>query len=243
MPIECEKEYNGITNNDDGIILSGQKYYSGADPDMSDIAVKFYEIIYKDLLDQFRIKSILNDEGYLRCPEFAGDTMNSFNTVANKTPGAGLSRRQRTPKSEWPEYLRDYNEKNHCLANFWLLPLEIGRSLNGELNKAVKPINDYVDNFLNLIKTEIKFDKSESCFFRSFDSFDEFIDIHFVKSYIKNGSINFYSGSDSNSEKIIESMLQRIDQRAEDIANSKYVDDLVALYEEIRCKEVANELQ
>ena len=239
MPIHCDKKYESIKLSEDGIILSGQKYRQKyidevADPDVSDIAVHFYEIIYKDLFGKYNLSSLLNG-CYFRCSEFAGDTMNSFNTTANKTPGAGIKSKERTPKDEWPEYLRNYSERYHCLANFWLLPVEIGRSLDGNLNKARGPINDYMDNFLHMIKTEVKFDKSERCYFRAFDSWEDFVDTHFINGYIKNGAVNMYSTGDVGlcSEKIIENMLSRVEQRAEDIANSKYADEIIELFNKL----------
>jgi hypothetical protein len=114
---------------EDDKVLSGQKYYSSADADMSDFAIGFYEIIYKEIL---KGKPILGQKGSLRNSEFAGDTMNSFNTIANCTPGAGKSSRLRTEKEEWPEYLRVYHSQYHCLANFWILPMDIGRTTKGK---------------------------------------------------------------------------------------------------------------
>lgn len=124
MPICCDKRYNGIfrVNNK---INTGQKYYSSADEDMSDFAIGFYNILYKESLNS---NPILKNDGYLLNKEFAGDTMNSVNTIENITPGAGKTIKERTEEGKWPEYLQNYHDKYHCLANFWLLPMDVGRT-------------------------------------------------------------------------------------------------------------------
>ncbi|MDO4799577.1 MAG: hypothetical protein Q4A52_03550, partial [Bacillota bacterium] len=70
-------------------------------------------------------KSLLDAQGYLVDKEFAGDTMCSFHTVANRTPGAGSSASRRTAPENWPQILREFYRSYHCLANFWLLPMEL----------------------------------------------------------------------------------------------------------------------
>ncbi|MGL5087167.1 MAG: hypothetical protein ACRC68_15880 [Clostridium sp.] len=95
--------------------------------------------------------------------------MNSFNTIANITPGAGKSSKTRTPDKNWPEYSRNYFNRYHYLANFWILPMETGRTTKGVLNKAIKPINDYMDRFLELIHSEIRFDGCDREYFRCFN--------------------------------------------------------------------------
>lgn len=60
---------------------------------MSNLAIEFYKIIY-DIDD---IDDILDESGNLLFgKQFAGDTMCSFNTIANKVPEAGRSKKQRT---------------------------------------------------------------------------------------------------------------------------------------------------
>lgn len=62
-----------------------KNYPIGLDPDMSDFAIGFYEILYNDFLSN----PILNGAEALSNNEFASDTMNSFNTIANKVLEAG----------------------------------------------------------------------------------------------------------------------------------------------------------
>lgn len=69
------------------------------DPDMSDIAVAFYEIIYRNTI-MFSKENL--GESF---PGYAGDTMNSFNSVA---------------KNASPEMKQKWYFRYHCLANFWL---------------------------------------------------------------------------------------------------------------------------
>lgn len=224
-PIYCDKKHEGVSRVDNKII-SGQNYYSTADEDMSDFAIGFYNIVYKDLLSS---NPILKDDGYLLNKEFAGDTMNSFNTIANITPGAGISRKGRTIDKEWPEYLKHYHNKYNCLANFWILPLQLGRTRNGALNKSTNPINDYMDRFLEKVYSEIRFDGCDREYFRCFKSWDEFSSIHFLtNNYVnKELEVDLYSIHNENgSEDFIIKALEKIGRRAECIAESKYAEQL-----------------
>ena len=228
MPIVCDKDYDGITLSN-GFILSGQKYYSSADEDMSDFSIRFYEIVYRNLLGKLSIKALLSDAGFLCSNELAGDTMNSFNTAANITAGAGKSSRLRTPEDEWPDYLRMYKRNYHCLANFWLLPMEVGRTTRGGMNKAKKPINDYMDNFLEMVRLSVSFDESERLYYRCFEDWDGFVDNHFIRgAYLTSGQIEKYSNS--GSEIFIAHALSRIEKRATEIAESKYAVELAELF-------------
>ena len=196
------------------VIQSTQTYESSFDEDMSDFAVGFYEVLYKSLLDG---KKILHQEK-LADVEFAGDTMNSFNTIANRVPEAGKSRKQRTDEEVWPEYLRHFKDHYHCLANFWLLPMEIGRKSNHRYSKT--RCKDYMDRFLNKISKE--FEKVMDR--KKYKDFEEFKKLHFLEgSYIdaEDGKVLSFSNSSKNTaEEVIESMNQKIYKRAEMIANS-----------------------
>lgn len=197
------------------VIQSTQTYESSFDEDMSDFAVGFYEVLYKSLLDG---KKILHQEK-LADVEFAGDTMNSFNTIANRVPEAGKSRKQRTDEEVWPEYLRHFKDHYHCLANFWLLPMEIGRKSNHEYSKI--RCKDYMDRFLNKISKDLK----EVVDIEKYKDFEKFKTVHFLEgSYIdaEVGKVLSFSNSSKNTpEEVIKSMTQKIYKRAEMIANSK----------------------
>ncbi|NRT71129.1 hypothetical protein [Clostridium beijerinckii] len=226
MPIYCDKKHDKISREDNKI-KTGQKYRSMPDEDMSDFAIGFYEIIYKDILNS---KPLLEKNGSLRNNEYVGDTMNSFNTIANIIPEAGKSSSERTAKEEWPEYLRTYHSKYHCLANFWLLPMEIGRTTKGKINKAIKAIGDYMDRFLEMLYSEVRFDESDgSKYFSCFKNWNDFTDRHFLKnSYLdKKLKVDLYSNyNEDRSEYFIEKALDKIEQRAKCIAKSNYAEEL-----------------
>lgn len=117
MPIEI---VNGKSYIENGVIYSDCHYRSEVgDPDMCDVAIGFYKILYG--------KSMLNSDNKIGDVDFAGDTMNSFNSIANLVPGAGTSKGARTCMEFWPEWLRHYFFRYHCLANFWAIPFKDGR--------------------------------------------------------------------------------------------------------------------
>lgn len=230
MPIVCEKRKTKIIRECKGgsigdVIYTGQTYSRRLDEDMSDFAVGFYEIIYKDILcTEMLLEKDLNNK------EFAGDTMNSFNTTANSVPEAGKSAKQRTIMGKWPEYLQKYHAKYHCLANFWIIPMEMGRGLRGELNKA-RRVCDYMDRFLEMIKQEVRFDmpEDEREYFRRFDDRKDFIDRHFINCYFEadeEEKLKIKKYSNNNAEKFIAGAMERIEERADEIAKSKYMDKL-----------------
>lgn len=157
-------------------IRSSQKYNSYAlDPDMSDLAVGFYEIVYADVLKSLKL---LNECGSYNNCIFLGDTMNSFNSIANNVPGAGQSTKQRTPKGDWPEFLQEYHSQYHCLANFWILPMCIGRT-GTKLNHY-----DSVDIFLNKLQVKYSVLKKHADYFEQAKTYDEFCKKHFLKGYV-----------------------------------------------------------
>ena len=215
-PIKVNSRNQGetIIEIKDNIICSTQTYEGPFDEDMSDFAVGFYEILYKSLLKE---KKILHEKKLVDSA-CAGDTMNSFNTIANRVPEAGKSRKQRTCKEEWPEYLSNFKDHYHCLANFWLLPMEIGRKSNHRYSKT--RCKDYMDRFLNKISKE--FEKVMDR--KKYKDFEEFKKLHFLEgSYIdaEDGKVLSFSNSSKNpAEEVIESMNQKIYKRAEMIANS-----------------------
>ncbi len=221
-PIKCS---NIIILNKNGI-TSTQLYKSNFDPDMSDVAVKFYKILYgEDILDNGKLKS----------KEFAGDTMCSFNTVANLVPEAGKSKKQRTEYEKWPDYLKDYYDFYHCLANFWLLPMWVGRSYPTmpEQHKwaSKSAFGDYMDRFLTLLNNDDSYEKfidQYKSYGGKFPSFEAFVKGHYIC-----GEINFvsdkyevikYSDTD-DPEKIVESMEEKIRARASAISKDSIVCD------------------
>lgn len=128
-PIKCEgSKVLEIDDKDNVILTSDTRYcYHKGDPDMSDLAIEFYEILYG--------KKMLKD-GHFRCDEFAGDTMNSFRSVANQffdgSPKRCEKRKKAEENGELPPWLQEYFEGYHCLANFWAIPKAIGREVGNK---------------------------------------------------------------------------------------------------------------
>ncbi len=220
MPIVCDDRNRKNIERIDDVIYTGQKYASSLiDEDMSDYAVGFYEIMYKNLLGN---QPMLDDNGNITDREFAGDTMNSFETTANKTPGAGKMKSERTPESEWPDFLRIYKRRYHSLANFWILPIETGRSLNGKLNK-VRRAMDYMDKYLIILREEVKFNGKEREYYNNFKSWDNFLDIHFLKKGYFDQD-NIISISSGTAEEFTKGAIKAMEGRARDISESEYAE-------------------
>ena len=220
-PIVCNKMYlKSFIDND--IIFSGQKYYGAADADMCDITVAFYEIIYIDVL---RKQSVLDDKGRFSNKEFAGDTMNTFQHVANITPNAGCTRAERTDEKEWPSYLQYYYSQYHCLANFWLIPMSMGRTS--------KKLNGYdsVDLFLNKLQRDFDHQvEKHKDYFRDIPTFDDFRKIHFIEvGRCQSDVIAAYKNRQS--EVLINNMMRDIAERADKISKSRFAYDLWKMFE------------
>lgn len=194
-------------------IISGQKYYSDKDPDMSDFAIGFYEILYGK-------NPILKEDGTLNDVEFAGDTICSFDTTANRIPEANKSRKSRSNIEEWPLYLKEYYMKYHCLANFWLLPMEIGRT--GKKFSKMSTSKDYIDRYLQYYKNN----QNEYCrlypnYFSQFNKFDDFINYHFFSGDDNFAAIISFS-YDKKMDDVIFKMMKAMESRADAISKSEY---------------------
>lgn len=206
-------------------IITTQTYHCNYDPDMSDIAIAFYKIIYG-------IDKLIEDGKLTYNKELAGDTMCSFNTIANCIPEAGNSAKQRTPYINWPDYLKNYYDCYHCMANLWLLPLWIGRSYpkmeqqHRWASKSKNGINDYMDRFLLFLKNGNypKFTNQYEIYGKNFPSFDDFCKKHYLMGpncYVEpDGTITEYS-QDGSPEKIIKRMADLIKARAELISKDQ----------------------
>lgn len=178
------------------------RYPFPEDCDMSDFACGFYEIIYKDFLDG---KKIVDDNGCLVQKEFAGDTITSVSK------------------------LQELKNRYHCLANFWILPMELGRKSEDKLSKTsgYYDIEDYMDRFLLLLK--YKFEVYKKCYpnyFSKLDKFEKFSDIHLLcESYLDNQfTVLQYSHMINN--KTGEYLWSCFEKRAKTIANSRFGPDL-----------------
>ena len=125
MPIECITENNRIFIYKDKI-FSSQKY-RGLDPDMSDLSIKFYEIIYHEQLG----KSSLLEKDRLKNKQFCGDTMISNYSVEK------LNEKD----------IASWDKTHRCLANFWILPMPVGHTSP----RMVYEINDKKYGYIDLI--------------------------------------------------------------------------------------------
>lgn len=187
---------------------------------MSDIAIKYYEVIYKGLIAD----KIVKEDGLLANREFAGDTMNGFHCIANITPEAGRTKASRTPESEWPTYLLEYYQKYHCLANFWVLPFNLGR--------RGKKLNYYDSIDLYLVKLMSNFNHYKMKYpnyFKQVSEFPDYCDIHSVECRENENFIRELYRTDS--ENLIGYIMDNIKLRAECLAK-KRGNELIALFRE-----------
>ena len=107
-PIKCDKNIPKICLKDT-VIYSPQLYKSTPYEDMSDFSVGFYKIVYKDILGGNNVE-ILNEDGTYKNENYMGDTIHSFNSLANVILG-NRSQKERSPKEEWPKELIDYQSR------------------------------------------------------------------------------------------------------------------------------------
>lgn len=218
----CEKPYIG----DEGIIYTGINYVTdggakSCDEDMSDIAVGFYEVIYG--------RSVLNENGKLIDKAFAGDTMNSYNRVAQNVLRIRTSINQfdveqrGSEKKRELEVLAKYKKNYHCLANFWLIPYSSGRDPKEKKASKNQNARDYMDRFLKIYEK-----KFESIFGKTFD---ELINDHFLEgSYVKNGKILSYSSPLPNNRlELLQKINDAIRNRAYSLAVDK-TDELIEYF-------------
>ena len=229
-PIIADKHLqNGEIFINNGMVYSGQQYYGTLDPDMSDFAVKFYEIVYHCLLcntnlltektNKKAVKywSLTND--YL-----AGDTMNSFSSVASFITNKSETNFQLLRKRWFLDY--------HCLANFWLIPSDLGRSFKSKYSKGRKEKFDSLDLFLDDVKNNTDLRDSFKDYFHEFNKntifdFDNFLSVHYLNNYkpfTENGDEIKHTYKNSPDE-IIKKMIECIELRADNIVCNSEKDE------------------
>lgn len=238
-PIEVDRNISGY-KYEKGKIYSGIEYKpDNPDADMSSVAVDFYELIYADLLETIGGR-ILGNGGKPVNTNFMGDTMNSFNTIANrKGTGAGPSKDSRTPETEWEDYLKVYKEKYHCLANFWLIPMGVGRTPGSEWGK-MKKAKDYPDRFLGVLNGNFKkYKEMYNDYFLKIDTIKKFCEINYLDdSYANigpNDSVDIidYSNSKNSPEIVISSMINMMEKRADKIAKKIEKDKFIKKFQTV----------
>ena len=204
------------------VIYSGTKYGTEFDPDMSNIAIKFYSIIYE-----------LEEEVLLSESEKSvkGDTMNASSTYYK-------------PPSELTE---QWKVDKHCLANFWILPMNIGRTPVRHLSEEQKlyckhsrksRIHDYMDVFLEFLSENLDYYFCE--YKEYFDAIkvsrenfvNEFSQAHFLKKgYYEINSVKKIDKTTLRNG--YDSWRKAIEERAQEIATSNKWENL---YDEIVIK-------
>lgn len=207
MPI-FEKNIESFQIHND-TICSGFTYGNTYDADMSNVAIKFYSILYG--IDEKDILSSSNRH-------LKGDTMNSSSPYFR--PASDVT-------SEW-------NIKKHCLANFWILPMDIGRTPVKHLSEEGKlyckhskksKLHDYMDEFLLFMSKNIAkyYEKHEEYFHSINVDMDSFFELFPKVHYLASG---YYFG---NEVKVVEKIKLKqgyeiweamIKARAEEIAIS-----------------------
>lgn len=221
--MEISSEKTDLIRKEDGKIISPQRYGSdkghrrGKDPDMSDLAVAFYEILYKDILPGNG--KILGEDTLFKDTAFAGDTMFTFSKLKKSLLAAHKGDNVTIEKIETG--MEKLKGSYHCLANFWLIPEAHGR----RLMKAAS--FDSPDIYLEKIKENLATYKEQ--FPRYYGAYT-LVTIeschHFKTSETRIRLIR------ERDERIIEEYLDAIDKRAAEIAISheKELADLFKRY-------------
>lgn len=144
--------------------------------------------------------------------QFAGDTMTSVSELS------------------------DLCDRYHCLANFWIIPMELGRKSNHKLSKISKTycLEDFMDRFLLLLKYKFDvFKKDFPDYFLQINTFNQMSDIHFLReSYLDSQYIiyNYSDVIDTNTEKYLWTCIQK---RAEMISKSEFAQELWEYFNEV----------
>lgn len=185
-PIKCDKNVPKIYIKDN-VVYSPQLYKGNPDEDMSDFSVGFYKIVYKGILGGNNV-DILNEDGTYKNKNYMGDTIHSFNSLANVILD-NKSKNERSPKEAWPKELIDYQSKYHCLANFWVIPMCHGRT-SAKLNRY-----DSLDAYLNKVCTGTI--KNADEYFQKF-TYESFLEIHGMSWYkISDNPLEIYISKDN----------------------------------------------
>ncbi len=186
---------------------TGKKLYRAADPDMSDLSIKFYETIYKDNLLKHR--QILDMETKLfETNDIAGDTMFTIRSL----------RRIAAYRDFINEQLEDFDSTMHCLANFWIIPMLHGR------RSTKRNYYDSPDMYIDLVRENLdEFGITFPDYFNGITVEAFQIYHHFIPSEERMAQIS------DRSFDIVESYKNAIDARATDIAIA-HTDALYSLF-------------
>lgn len=178
------------------------RYPFRPDCDISDFACGFYEILYKYILND---NKLVEDNGNFVDKNFAGDTMTSVSKL---------------PKLK---------EKYHCLANFWLLPMDIGRTSKNKWCKISQDNNveDFMDRFLLLLKYNFEAYKGMyKEYFENIKTFDQFAELHFLRGSYVDEKYDIREYSEILDKTTTDTIYDFIKNRAKAISESKYAEEL-----------------
>lgn len=224
-PIICDKHIRGISLRN-GIVYSGQTYYSCPDPDMSDFAVGFYKAIYNKKFPPLSGNGcFLDEKNNFSDINFAGDTMNSFATISNLYE----------PTLQWSETMWNYFHQYLCLANFWVIPKIYGRGDKNHKGSISKKCNRYdsIDIFLDKVRNiwngrkDLPSADETVDYWKVFKDFDDFCKIHCL-DYEMTHDIKLncekpeYLYQKKAAEKLAKQAMKCIEQRAKSIAHQHY---------------------
>ena len=243
MPIICEK--NGdkkiVIKKENQIIITSQQYYSTADEDMSDFAVEFYKILYGENL--LKDKELLKN-GTLVNKELAGDTMNSFNTIANLFSPYSYRWDGENQIVSVNPYLLNYKARYHCLANFWLIPMRHGRMSakrvkNGKetYDSPVLYMESIQEKWSSLSEESVITYRNDENKYKNFFTMlksDVFSEVHCFPSCI-NGVDLRKKYEDKNGLDLVKESLGFIIKRADKICeNSNIVEKLYSRFKDLK---------
>lgn len=239
-PIICEKNKSDEINiiKKPGLIISSQQYYSTPDEDMSDFALEFYKILYGNNL--LSSKEVL-EKGCLLNKELAGDTMNSFNTIANMFSNSFVWKGGSLTISMNP-YLLNYKARYHCLANFWVIPMRHGRTSSKLVKKEMWSYDSPIlytynlkcewDNLIESDNISYPNDKNEYPNYFKMIEKDKFDNIHFLPKSDISTIKSLYE--EKNAFELVNTSMQYIYDRARLIcSNENIVKQLYERFEEL----------
>lgn len=203
MPIEATKPNSKNRFERKPCKITSQMLYKSPhtkninpDPDMSDIAIKFYEIIYG-------IK-ILNENNGITFPGYTGDTLNSYKTIEKRISEKISQAPDKSKIAEYNRLIQEWKRRYHCLANFGLLWYKTTRSTS----KYPGPVkaSDSLDVYI-------------------LGQGEEFISFHYLYNYkpISDNIKDINDKYEHTPDEVIKKMIECIELRADNIVRDEKV--------------------
>lgn len=126
-------------------------------------------------------------------------------------------------------------DRDACLANFWLIPMHIGRTSKTTPIEKMKwsktsnyyDIQDFMDRFLLLLKYDFEtYNGMYKKFFKNIKSFEQFADIHFLKGSYTDEKYDIREYSHILDKTTTDTIYDFMKKRAKDISESKHAEEL-----------------